>query len=866
EALRERTLEEERPQFLSVIAPAGTGKTRLLEEFVTGLNPPDGFRLATARCPSYGEAMVYLPLQGLLQELLGTEINREQVMARFMHGGYRAADAARLADHVLATLGIGSQGGSTDREVIFNAWRLLIETLACQSPHIIAFENLHWASESLLDLVEHLTSTRVQAALLVVVLSRPELLDRRPNWGGGRQDFTSLALRPLSTKRSGELVKRLSPDLSEEVLAQIAERSGGNPFFILEMVRGLAERGLTNAGTTTEALPDTVHTAVLARLDMLSKVEREILQVAAVASRTFTLALLLRVLSSYRQEELVSALDNLLARDLLAPAVGGAYTFRQGLVLDVTHRMLSRAERIRLHKAIATALLEEAGEHTDECVELLAYHYYEVVQISKLSAVPQRLVVETERAITFQVRAGELASRVGATGEALTHFQNAIELAGEVEKVELYEKLGDNLTRDMHMKIREAYHEALALWRKLPAGQALPGARLIRKLLMTYLRLPGNPLKQEEATILWQEGLDLAKLAGDEHEDWLIRIASLFMIGDLLELSVEEMHQNAKVLNLKQLAVDAASYAEQCEDWEMLSTILDGHATLQLRCGENIEAMETTQRRLQLTGLSFNERVDVITSVIAVSMLCGEYDTCIQVMREKLDTWRPEEPLEVFANTLNGPLWASFLSGRWSEASRFRQALDEIWMRTQSREGAGILLLGSYLALLLLALSREDQREIERLDGLVRQIMPGFRGTETLPFVAAYRDGDFSHLEVGNRGSDIAGLYMTLYSENEQCPPAKVMQLGTYYADDLTLRASAIVRALKADDNEALALAIDDAEKHQLIVHAAHMRIVLAKRSGDLSQLERARSVLEHLEDRLFLRKLRSIEAVLQGK
>jgi hypothetical protein len=92
------------------------------------------------------------------------------------------------------------------------------------------------------------------------------------------------------------------------------------------------------------------------------------------------------------------------------------------------------------------------------------------------------------------------------------------------------------------------------------------------------------------------------------------------------------------------------------------------------------------------------------------------------------------------------------------------------------------------------------------------------------------------------------------------------MQLGTYYADDLTLRASNIVKALQADDNEALAHAIDEAEEHQLVVHAAHMRIVLAKRTGDLSQLRRARLVLERLEDRLFLRKLREAEAFLQAQ
>lgn len=867
EILCERTLEEERPQFVSIIAPAGTGKTRLLEEFLGRLDPADGFRIAVARCLPYGETMAYLPLQALLRELLDVEVSREIVVGCFTRGGYRADDAARLADHVLATLGRES-GAHAERELIFSAWRLLLETLSQQAPYIIIFENLHWASESLLDLVEHIASLRSATSLLLITLSRPELLDRRPNWGGGHQNFTSLALQPLSAKRSSELVRRLAPDLPEEVSMKIAENAAGNPFFAQELVRGLAERGLAGAAATSDALPDTVRAAVLARLDLLSKTEREVLQIASVASRTFPPALLQSVLSTSSAEAIEAALNGLLARDMLAPAPGGAFTFHHVLVLDVTYDTLSRAERVRLHKAIAAYLLEEAGEHIDECAELLAYHYYRAVQLSRMSAVPQKLEIETERAIKFQVRAGELASRSGASGEALTYFQHAIDLAGDAEKVVLCEKLGDSLTRELNRKIREVYQKAVTLWRTLPERTPLAGARLIRKLLMTHYRQGfTGEFSLEEADALWHEGIQLAEQAGAESELWRMRSTSIFMIEDLRELSVEEMRQSEKVRALKQLAVEAADYFEQHQDWDALSEILDGYSGLQFRCGENSEAKTTIQRRLQLTGLSFNERVDVISSFISTTLLCGDYDASIQMMADTLDALRPEEPLEVFANTLSGPFWALYMTGRWSEVPRFQQALDEIWKRIQSIEGAGQLLLGSYYALLVIALSREDQAEIAAIEAMARQIWPESLGKVSLPFIACYRDGDFSQLEIGKRGSgDIAGLYMMFFSEHEQLPPDEVMQLGTYYADDLTLRATNVVKALKAGDNEALTRAINEAEEHHLLVHAAHMRIVLAKRTGDLHQLERARSILERLDDRLFLRKLREVEVLLQTK
>lgn len=867
EILRERTLEEERPQFVSIVAPAGIGKTRLLEEFLARLDPVEGFRIATARCRSYGESMAYLPLQGLLRDLLGEEVNRELVAASFARGGYRSEDAERLADRVLTTLKHEGSAG-TDREQIFSAWRLFIEALSRQAPYIIIFENLHWASESLLDLVEYISSLRAQTSLLLVVLSRPELWDLRPSWGGGRQNFTSLALQPLSAKRSRELIKRLAPDLPDAVSEKIAASAGGNPFFAQELVRGLAERGLAGQAATTDALPDTVHAAVLARLDLLSRVEREVLQVASVANRTITPALFQRVLPAYSAQEITDALNALLARDMLAQAAGGAFVFHHGLLLDVTYGTLSRAERIRLHKAIAASLLEEADDHVDDCVELLAYHYHKAVQLSKMSAVPQKMAVETERAIKFQERAGELAARAGAFNEAQTYFQNAIDLAGETEKVALYEKLGDSLERPWGVKIREAYQKALACWRALPDRQPLTGARLIRKLIIlnerTYF---DEKIPQTEAEALLREGLQLAEQAGDESELQWTRAAAIFLTDDLSALGVEEMRQNEKVRALKQLAIETASYFEQHQNWEAFSEILDGYTGLQLRCGESSEAMATIQRRLQLAELSFKERMDAVSSIVAVSFLSGDYTTGRRAMEEALDSIRPGDPFEGLGNAIGLIIWEQFLTGRWSEISRFREALEEIRRRVQDIEGTGFPLVSGYLALSLLTLSREDQADAdamqESLFVLAPQAFPREKGS---PTVRMYRDGDFSQFELGKRGSDIAGLPIMLFSEYEQCPPEELFKQGDYYKDDMTLQAAKVARALMANDNVALEQAIDEAEAHQLIIHAAHMRIVLAKRTGDPRHLERARAVLEPLGDKLFLRKLHEVENMLQAK
>ena len=120
-----------------------------------------------------------------------------------------------------------------ESEALHNAWRLLIQALARQAPHIILFEDLHWASESLLDLVERLMQPRTQAALLTVATSRPDLLERRPTWGGGRRNFTALTLEPLTEQETRTLIGELVEGAPETTRARIAERSGGNPYFAI---------------------------------------------------------------------------------------------------------------------------------------------------------------------------------------------------------------------------------------------------------------------------------------------------------------------------------------------------------------------------------------------------------------------------------------------------------------------------------------------------------------------------------------------------------------------------------------------------------------------------------------------------------
>jgi predicted ATPase len=153
----------------------------------------------------------------------------------FAAAGHSSEDAHRLAGLIGVTLGDATEPGRRDSDEVFTAWRLLVEVLALRGPLVVVFEDLHWASDTLLDLVEHITVSRTGTPLVMFALARPELLDRKANWGGGRRNCTSLALEPLSDAQTRQLVGALTP-ASRRDRRQVVERSGNNPFFASELV------------------------------------------------------------------------------------------------------------------------------------------------------------------------------------------------------------------------------------------------------------------------------------------------------------------------------------------------------------------------------------------------------------------------------------------------------------------------------------------------------------------------------------------------------------------------------------------------------------------------------------------------------
>jgi class 3 adenylate cyclase len=881
--LRQRALDEQRPQLVSIVAPAGTGKTRLLEEFLATLDAAEGWQVATARCLPYGQTLTYWPLRGLLEEALGepaTKLSSERVGAALTQGGRPPEEARERAVAILATLGIETEGAA-EREVIFPAWRAFLEALARQAPRIVVFEDLHWASESLLDLVEHVMQPRTRAALLIIATSRPELLDRRPAWGGGRSAYTALALEPLSERQTRHLVEGLAEGLPASASQQIVERSGGNPFFAIELTRAAAEREsrAANDDLAGAPLPDTVHEALLARLDQLAPRERRVLQAASVAGRTFRPATLRALVdeppteATEATEAVVGALDALLARDLIAldATEADAYVFRHILIRDVAYGTLSRSERIRLHAAVAAWLEHVAAGHTDEFAELIAYHYREAAQLARQSAVPLALPFDLGVAVRSLERAGEVAAQIGAWVEASRHLQAAIALAPTEEHLRLYEKVGDGVASGE--RALEAYNAALRLWRdEGQMADPLVGARLLRKVLIVHTRwesaLLSRPAENELEALL-TEARRLAAAAGNEDERWRVRMVDLFWTTWRGFLTPEEAAEN------RALAAEAAAYFEGRGLWQAASEALDGYFSVLLQVGAFHAAAAVSQRRLALPGLSHVERLDARACIAWACCDAGDYAGCIDVARQRADFTTSGLSPALRANTARFSVWAAFLSGRWSELPELVAEVEGAWaaIGPPAAQWLGRPLFGA----LTVALARENHATADRLYSILDRLTGPDPHDAQSALLAAYRSGDVHVLDdvtlttrTPGTGAGIVHSTLVLMFLNERATPPQpsVLSVARHSASkipaDCLVRTLAIAEALAADDDAQLAGAIEDADAHDLVPHAARMQIVLAQRLGDRAPLDRARPVLERLGDHQFLRRLEEVQAALQ--
>jgi class 3 adenylate cyclase/tetratricopeptide (TPR) repeat protein len=662
--------DEKRARLVSVTGIAGIGKSRLGWEFYKYF---DGIEQTIywhrGRCLAYGEGVAYWALADMVRMRCGiaeddeTPVALEKLRASLSEHLLDDGDRRFCEPRLAQLLGIGEHEAREQGD-LFAAWRLFFERLADVYPTVLAFEDMQWADAALLDFVEHLLEWSRDSPLFVVTFARPELAERRPTWGAGQRNFTSIYLEPLPATAMQELLAGLVPGLPAALRDRILARAEGVPLYAVETVRMLLDRGLLvedgpvyRVVGEVESLdvPETLHALVSARLDGLGVEERRVVQDAAVLGKTFS-PTALGALSGIPETELEPLLAGLLRKEVFGLQLDprspehGQYGFLQDLIRQVAYETLAKRDRRDKHLAAATHLAASLAD--EEVAEVVASHLVEAYHLDPDAEGADELRERARRSLTT---AGERVAALGAAGEARRFFEQAAELGGGTEdRATAYGRAGDMAAlAGANAEARAHFERALTLWEE--AGRTHAAARTLSSLAQLDTRdgrIEDGIARLEPA---------YAAIADDEPDEdvalVIMRLASGYIFTGDLERGLElvergldiaealELHEilvrgwtgkaiaviarrPAEVMGLYRLALETA----QANDLPLLAASTAGNLSdfcfHRDRYAESLEYLEQALALFRRGGSRVQEQFVIAEQSYALTML-GRWDEAI---------------------------------------------------------------------------------------------------------------------------------------------------------------------------------------------------------------------------------------------
>jgi class 3 adenylate cyclase/tetratricopeptide (TPR) repeat protein len=430
--------------LVTILGEPGMGKSRLVAEFEHRL--PREVTVWHGRCLPYGEALGYWALNLALKEAAGIMPEDEATTARLKLDrlvtdiSTLESDSVEVARHLALLTGLDVEAdrlvNAGDQRVMHASVRRFLEAFARQRPLCLIFDDIQWADDALLDLIELVAARVHDSSLLIITQSRPELIEKRKAWGRNVSSFTSMPLGSLNEMAERELILSLCKErgISEVLAAQIGRSPGGNPLFAEEIVAMMADGG------SISEVPSVIKMLIAARLDTLPSEERTLIQLAAIFGKLFWkggMGAIHPRISTRLDESLEELERKSLLRALPHSQIRGdkEYSFKHDLIRDVAYEMLPKVERRELHGRAADWLETAAGEQVENYFDQLAHHAVQAGQ--------------QERAIDYLVRAAERAGRAAAHRQAAALFGQAIILAESLER--------RSLLADLHAKRGKAF-------------------------------------------------------------------------------------------------------------------------------------------------------------------------------------------------------------------------------------------------------------------------------------------------------------------------------------------------------------------------------------------------------------------------
>lgn len=810
-----RVQAERRPHLITLLGAPGIGKSQLIQEFIdreqetarctTCEETPPVSRVLYGRCPPYGEGITYWPLIEILRSLLSVQDGESdgQLQSRFaafvretLNQANRTEEPEPIAAAILQSIrrklsgGSGIGDGQWEREnrpwdiqrsalrsgskpleqskpqvEHLRAWRVLFESLAQQQPLILVIDDLQWADEALLGLLEYLADRITNVPILFLCPARPDFFERRRDWGGGRRNFSVISLESLSREEGSELLNDLlhNDDLPEVLRQTILSRAEGNPFFVEEIVRMLIDQkvlvyeeendggGYWRINPQHEAifselaspaahpadtlinvhyvlplprLPDTIQGVLAARIDLLSAIEKRVLQHAAIIGRTFWLAGLYELAPDLRPDTLLEMLDSLVQRDFIVEVEkqgrspfehDRVFSFKHILIRNVVYNNIPRVRRSQEHAQLALRLEEQTAGNA--FAELLAYHYKQALamwsasllaspvethetDISESSPAPLRLTRPElrQRTITYLTLAGDQAYHTYYTIRAIQAYSEALDLliesdADPLTLATMHEKLGNAYAQRADAdEAWQEYRKALQLMLEVPqedTGELICLYEGLAELPTRWLGWFKNTPDWQEVQSYIDAGLNL--LEGQPPNRRRVAFLTYQALLYIRQVWIADRSRRTELAEQAvQTGKEALHIAEELNDTSSLWLTLDALGFIYLRQHKYQDAHKAQHRRLALAD-HIKHREELLDLYLSLGLAHGsvsDYPSAVTWFGCAEQIAQTMESPSMLVRSMIGRMEAWYYWNRWDDARevalRVLQTVeqyqeDEVW-------------------------------------------------------------------------------------------------------------------------------------------------------------------------------------------
>ena len=810
------------PQLVTIVGDAGVGKTSLTRQLSDWLASQSPERLVRGgRCLPYGRGITYWPLGEVLKEHLGViesdppEVVRERLGEREILGLTLGLDVV-TGLHPLAA-----------RERLHEAWIDLFDELVAARPTVVVVEDLHWAEEPLLDLLDRLLRD-VSGPLLLLTTARPERFDGRSAWGVGHRHATQIWLEPLSLEETTRMLKQLlGAELPARLRQLVVEQAEGNPFFVEELVAALIDRRYLVRHDdgwrlrdlpARPSVPDSIDSIIAARIDLLGPAEKAALQAASVIGRVFWADPVRELIGGVEADLGVLVERDFIRRRPVSSMAGEReFAFKHGLTRDVAYESLPKARRAHLH-AVFAAWIERVGGGRDEHAPLLAHHYAEAVRPEDVDLAwpdeEQQLEALRAKARVWLRRAAELAGARYALDEQISLLRVAVELEpSPTGQVRLWREIAhanalnfddeafkDALVRAidactdqeqlMELYAEYAFQSAVRWQQEADRPRIDEWSRVVLELGGAETRARAQALvaraicHPEEAEAAAREAETIAARLDDPE----LHSYALYIRGDVA-LAAAAYDEAQRIVGDRLAMLDRIDDPDHRADacWAALPAYLGN--------GRFDDARRTAHLHDEITErLTPHHRLHGVAVLLEVEQLAGNWER-IRALTARAERAAEQSTTRCLHNRLallTCALASAYL-GDEDEARRLEKRSDE----------SGIDLYGRAESLIWLALHRRDLTLVERLLAELDQPRKSFLRSRKLAPVAARLDA-------------LAALGRRETLEHD-APP--LLRPGTYL-EPFALRALGVVR----EDEGLTEQAVERFEALGLDWHAAQTR------------------------------------------